>query len=88
MEINIVWLALAAFIGGMATGLVGWAEAGTPWNARKFVVTLVRSALGGVAIAAATDYTGATSPIIYLLAVLAGAGVEVGSNRIAGAIKR
>jgi len=88
MEINIIYVALAAFFGGMASGLIGWAEASTPWNGRKFIVTLVRSALGGVAIAIATDYSGATAPIVYLLALLAGAGVEVGSNRIAGAIAK
>jgi hypothetical protein len=84
--INILWVAVAAFAGGMATALIGWAEASTPWDWRKFSSSLVRSLVAAVGIAAAMDYSGATAPIIYFLAFLSGAGVEVGGNRIAGAI--
>ena len=86
MEINLIFIALAAFIGGMAIALIGWTESGTPWDGKKFVSSLIRSLVGGVAIAAAMDFSGANSPIIYLLAFLSGAGVEVGGNRVAGAI--
>jgi len=86
MEINLIWIALAAFVGGMATALIGWAEQNTPWDIKKFTSSLIRSMVGGVAIAAAMDYSGATAPVIYLLAFLSGAGIEVGGNRIAGTI--
>ena len=86
MDINLIGIALAAFGGGMATALIGWSEQGSPWNGKKFVASLVRSLVAGVAVAAAMDYSGATAPIIYLLAFLSGAGIEVGGNRVAGAI--
>ena len=86
MGINLIYIALAAFIGGIATALLGWTEKGTPWDGRKFVSSLIRSLVGGIAIAAAMDYSGATAPVIYLLAFLSGAGVETGTKRFAGAI--
>ena len=88
MEINLIGVALAAFVGGITTALLGWSEASAPWNWKKFSSSIIRSLVGAVAIAAAMDYSGATAPIIYLLAFLSGAGVEVGGNRIAGAITK
>jgi len=87
MEINLIGIALAAFVGGLTTALLGWSEASAPWNWKKFSSSVIRSLVGAVAIAAAMDYSGATAPIIYLLAFLSGAGVEVGGNRIAGALR-
>ncbi len=88
MEINLIGIALAAFVGGITTALLGWSEASTPWNWKKFSSSIVRSLVGAVALAAAMDYSGATVPMIYLLALLSGAGVEVGGNRVAGAITK
>ena len=83
MEINLIGIALAAFFGGITTALLGWCEASTRWNWKKFSSSVVRSLIGAVGVAVATDYSGAAAPIIYLLAFLSGAGVEVGVNRVA-----
>jgi hypothetical protein len=86
MEINILLVAAAAFIGAMATALSGWAEQNTDFDIRKFLPSLIRSLVAAVGIAVAMDYSNATVPLVYLFAFLSGAGVEVGGNRIAGAI--
>jgi len=86
MEINIFLIGLAAFAGGMATALLGWTESGEAWDGKKFISSVIRALVGGIAIAVAMDYSGASIPIVYLMAFLSGAGVEVGGNRIAGAI--
>ena len=86
MEINILWIAVAAFGGGMATSLIGWFQQGGPWDGKKFGASVLMSLIGAFAITAAVDYSGATAPIIYFVAFLSGAGVEVGGNRIVGAI--
>lgn len=88
MEVNLIVIALVAFLGGITTALLGWSESSTPWNWKKFSSSVIRSLVGGVAISAAMNYSGATAPIIYMLAFLSGAGVEVGGNRIAGAIAK
>lgn len=86
MEINILGVAAAAFLGGMLVALIGWTESSDTWNWKKFIASVARSLIGAVAMAAAWDYSGATTPIIYLLAAISGAGIEVGGNRIAGAV--
>jgi len=85
MEINLIWIILAAFLGGMATALIGWSQQGGSFNGKKFGASLARSLIGGVVIAIAIDYSGATVPLIYLIAFCSGAGIEVGGNRIMGA---
>ena len=86
MEINVIWVLVAAFLGGMATALIGWSQQGGPWNSKKFIGSLAGSMLGAVIAAFAIEYETATVPLIYLNAFLIGAGVEVGANRIIGAI--
>jgi len=88
MEINIIMIALAAFVGGLATALLGWTEQATPWNWKKFTSSTIRSFVGAIAIATVMDYSGPVTPIFYLFAFLSGAGVEVGGNRVAGVFKK
>lgn len=88
MEINIIWVVLAAFLGGVAAALVGWGERKTSFDWSKFGTSLARSFIGAIAIAAAMNFSGATVPLLYLLAFLSGAGVETGGNRVAGIFKR
>lgn len=88
MEINIILIALAAFVGGLATALLGWTERATPWDWKKFTTSMIRSFVGAIVIAAAMDYSGVVTPILYLFAFLSGAGIEVGGNRVAGALKK
>jgi len=85
---SLAFVALASFLGGITVALLGWLEASSPWNWKKFSSSVVRSLVGAVVITVATDYSGAATPIIYLIAFLSGAGVEVGGNRIAGAISK
>ncbi len=86
MEINIIYITLTAFMGGVAVALLGWTQQGGPWDWKKFLASIVRSLVGAVAIAATLDYSGATAPLVYFIAFLSGTGFEVGGNRIAGAI--
>lgn len=89
MEYYLIYIALAAFFGGIAAALLGWSEQGTPWDTKKFIPSLIRSLVGGVAIAVAMDYSGLTSlAAMMFMAFLSGVGVEVGGNRVAGAIAK
>ncbi len=88
MDITIILIALAAFAGGLATSVLGWTEQGTPWDWKKFSRSAIRSFVGAIVIAVATGLSGPVTPILYLLAFLAGGGVEVGGNRVAGALKK
>ena len=84
---DVIYVGAAAFLGGMITALLGWTESAETFDVKKFMSSVIRSVVGAVVIAAAYDYSGAANPIIaYLMAFLAGAGVDAGGNRVAGAI--
>ena len=88
MEINIIFVVLAAFLGGIAAALVGWGDQKTSFVWSKFRTSLIRSFIGAIAIAAAMNFAGPVTSMLYLYAFLSGAGVETGGNRIAGVFKK
>lgn len=83
---NALYVAAAAFLGAIVASLLGWTETNEPFHPRKFASSLIRGIVGAIGIAFAFDYAGSTAPLGYLLAFLAGAGVDAGGKRIAGAI--
>ena len=83
---DIIFIAVAAFLGGIVAALLGWAESQETFVARKFASSVIRALVGGIGIAAAFSYAGGVSILSFLIAFLAGAGVDAGGNRIAGAI--
>lgn len=86
MDLFTIEIGLAAFLGGVVTALLGWTESNQPFDAKKFMSSVIRALIAGVGIAAAFDYGGSIGPLSYFIAFLAGAGVDVGGNRVAGAI--
>lgn len=85
----VVVVLVAALAGAMATTILGWVETipPVPFDKRKFTISFIRGLIGAVSIAAAFNYSGSTAPICFLLAFLAGAGVNTGGNQIAGAMR-
>jgi len=83
---SVIWIAAAAFIGGIIAALAGWLKSEEEFNVRKFMASVVRSLVAGVGIAIAYNYSNDLSPIDFGVAWLAGAGVDVLGNRAAGAI--
>lgn len=83
----VVLIGAAACLGGIVTALLGWTETQEAFDAKKFISSVIRALIGGVGIAAAFNYAGDITAISFLLAFLAGAGVDAGGKRISGAIK-
>ena len=81
----VIVVLIAALVGGICTVALGWLESSAVFDRRKFATSAVRSLIGAVSIAAAFNYSGSTAPICFLLAFLAGAGVNAGGNQLAGA---
>jgi hypothetical protein len=81
----VVVVLIAALLGGLCTVMLGWLESTSTFDKRKFALSALRSLIGAVSIAAAFNYSGSTAPICFLLAFLAGAGVNTGGNQLAGA---
>lgn len=82
---GIVFVALSAFVGGLAAGLLGWLEKKSKWSAVKFLPTLIRSVIAGGGIAISYPFLedmGLWPAVIA--AFLVGAGVDVLGHRVAG----
>lgn len=86
MDLFTIEIGIAAFLGGVVMALLGWTESNQPFNVKKFLSSVIRALIAGVGIAAVFDYGANIGPLSYLVAFLAGAGVDVGGNRVAGAI--
>jgi len=84
---DIIYIAVAAFVGGIVSSLLGWFDSQEPFAPRKFGASLVRALVAGIGFAAAYHYTNGLTPIDLALAFLGGAGVDVLGNRISGSIK-
>ena len=83
---DVLWIALAAFVGGILAAIAGWLETQEPFNPRKFGSSSVRALLAAVGVAIAYSYANDLSALDIAMALLAGAGVDVLGNRVAGAI--
>ena len=82
---DLVYLGLSAFGGGVVAGLLGYAKAGKTFSARKYLPTVLRALLAGGTIAVTYNFVGdVVSGAALVTAFLAGAGVDVGLHRIAG----
>jgi hypothetical protein len=84
---NILYIAVAAFLGGIVSSLLGWLDSGEAFVPKKFTASLIRALVAGIGFAVAYQFTDGMSPVDLLIAFLGGAGVEAGGNRISGAIK-
>jgi hypothetical protein len=84
-----IWyLVVAAFIGGLFAALLGWLESGEPFVARKFASSIMRALLASAVFAIGYTVTPVLSGIFGVIAAfLAGAGVDVIGNRLAGSVK-
>lgn len=90
IEIELLILFLASVFGAVTTSTLGWLDSGYPFDARKFMPGLIRGVIAAIIvfIPASTGYLGATVNLPVILgAFLAGMGIDVAVNRLAGILK-
>jgi hypothetical protein len=78
---DLVFVALAAFIGGMVSAILGWIDSGEAFNVRKFGRSAIFALLSGIAFGVGYNFIGEVGIKDLFLAVLSGAGVDVLSHR-------
>ena len=83
---NVLYIALAASLGGVAAALLGWLECSDSFSPRKFGSSLIRSVIAAAIFAAGYQISGSVKVIDLLYAFLGGAGVDVIGNRISGSL--
>jgi hypothetical protein len=85
MDLSLLWVAIAAFGGTMSSAIVGWLDSGQVFNPRKFFSSVLRGFVAAGGLALIQHFTPPLTWAVLLSAYLAGAGVDVLGNRIAGA---
>ena len=84
---GILFVALAAFGGGIASGIMGWLESGNVFEGRKFIASIIRALVAGGVFAISYSLVDSVTIMDIMIAFCAGAGVDVLGNRLAGSIK-
>jgi hypothetical protein len=77
-----VYIALAAFVGGVVAALLGFLESHEGFDSRKFGASAIRALIAALIFALANQ--GAPSAVNILYAFLGGAGIDVLVNRVGG----
>lgn len=82
-------IALAAFVGALASALLGWLESNEPFDGRKFGASAIRGLLAAAIFAVGYEFKHELATTLDLFyAFLGGAGVDALGNRIAGKLSR
>ncbi len=84
---GILYVALAAFGGGIAAAIMGWLDSGEVFIGRKFAASVVRALVAGGLFAVGYTLVSGVTIMDIIIAFCAGAGVDVLGNRLAGSIK-
>ena len=79
-----LYISLAAVMGGLTVALLGWMESNEPFNLRKFGGSAIRALIAGAIFAVGYEMSSSVGWLDLFYAFLAGAGVDVIGNRIAG----
>jgi hypothetical protein len=83
---QVIYIAVAAFLGTMVVSLLGWLKSGEAFIPRKFAASLVTAVVAAVGFAVAYQYSNALTPIDLGVAFLGGAGVDAVRKGAAGSI--
>jgi hypothetical protein len=81
---DVLYIAMAALLGGVASALLGWLECADQFNLRKFGGSVIRSFIAADIFAVGYRLSGSIGVIDLFYAFLGGAGVDVIGNRISG----
>ena len=84
---NLVYVAVAAFGGGVFSALMGWLDSKEPFNPRIFGKSVMFAVLAGIGFAVAYNFTDGVTGKDISLAFLSGAGWDSITNRTLGAFK-
>lgn len=85
-EEQMILIMALTIIGGVTSAVLDWADSGDPFDMRKFIALIVRSAIGAASTAFSFQNIADITPFIYLMAFLAGAGVDTLGTLLQGSV--
>lgn len=87
LGVNIIYIAVAAFLGGIIASILGWLDSKESFDVRKFAASAVRALVAAIVFAVGYSYANHVSAIDMAIAFCGGAGVDALGNRVSGSIK-
>ncbi len=84
---NLIYIALAAFVGGIFSSLLGFLDAKEAFDVRKFFASLLRALVAGIGFAVVYTYIGNVGVLDLAIAFLGGAGIDAGGKRLINVLK-
>jgi len=82
---DMFYVPLAAGVGAVVAGILGWLEAGEPFSSKKYLPTILRAAVAAMAGAVAAPIVAPIGWVVIGGAFMAGMGVDAGLKRAFGA---
>ena len=79
-----LYISIAAVLGGLAVALLGWLDSNETFDIRKIGGSVIRALIAGAIYAVGYEMSDSAGWRDLFYAFLAGAGVDVIGNRIAG----
>jgi hypothetical protein len=76
-----VYVAVAAGLGAIVAGLLGWSESKEPFSATKYLPTILRAGLAAFLGALVTPVVAPVGWVILTGAFVAGMGIDAGLKR-------
>ena len=77
------YISLAAFGGGLVSGLLGWLHKGEAFDGKKFFASALRAVVAGGTVAVTYSTVKGSPDIVDIItAFVAGAGVDVIGHRL------
>jgi hypothetical protein len=84
MDIQPIYIGLAAFFGGILSAVLGWFDSQELFSWRKFGKSAIFSLLSGIGFAVGYSYSSSIGILDIFTAILGGAGFDALSNRVVG----
>ena len=81
-----VYVAIAAGLGAVVAGILGWLESKEPFSPSKYWPTLIRAGLAAFLGALVTPIVGPVGWVVLAGAFVAGMGVDAGLKRAVGVV--
>ena len=76
MDTQVLYTAVAAFLGAVVVALLGWADSKEPFEGKKFLASALRGLVAAVVFAVGVAVTSTAGWGFYFVAFLGGAGLD------------
>ncbi len=79
---DVVYISLCAFGGGIIAAVLGWIDSKEPFDSKKFMSSVIRALVAGFVFGIGYALTGHPVARDFIIAFISGAGVDAIGNRL------